>query len=126
MPPARCSTQEALEERRLLHRRVAHRDEHDALGVRERRQTDADGVRGALLRLLAHRRGAIGHGRLDRVRPVAGHDHRTLNANAGEGVEHVEDEWAAGKRVQHLRDAGSHAGTLPRGQDDGRGCGQVD
>ena len=64
------------------------------------------------------------HRGLDRIGPVAGHDHRTLDADRRERVKDVEDERAAGKRVQHLRDAGAHAGALARGQDDGLGRGQ--
>ena len=93
-----------------------------ALG--NRLEADADGVRRSALRLLAHRRGSIADRGLDRLGAVAGHDHRALDADRREGVEDVVDQRTAGKRVQHLRDAGAHAGALARGQDDGRGRGQ--
>ena len=115
---------DALEERRRLHRRVAHGHEHDAIGAGDRLEADADGVRRSALRLLAHRRGSIADRGLDRFGSVPGHDHRTLHADRRKGVEDVEDERPAGERVQHLRDAGAHAGALARGQDDGRGRGQ--
>ena len=115
---------DALEERWRQHRRVAHRDEHDAIGAGNGLETDADGVARSALRLLAHRGGSIADRGLHRLGPVPGHDHRALHADRREGVEDMEDERAAGKRVQHLRDAGAHADALARGQDDGLGRGQ--
>ena len=78
------------EERGGQQRRVAHRDEDDAVGAGDGLEADANGVGRPALRLLAHRRGSIPDRGLDRIGPVAGHDHRTLDADRREGVEDVE------------------------------------
>ena len=121
----RLLAQDGAVQVRGLHRRVAHGDEDGGHVARDRGQPDADRVGGSALRLLAHRGGAIGDVCVHGVGAVAGDDHRTIDAGRVEGVEDVVDQGATGERMQHLRDAGAHAGSLAGGQDDGRWGGQL-
>jgi hypothetical protein len=122
VPPAVCSAITRSSSEGGSSGASPHRDEDDAVGADHGLETDANGIAGPALRLLAHRRGSTSHRGLDCIGPMADHDHRPLDADRRERVKDVEDERPAGKRVQHLRDAGAHAGALARGQDDGLGA----
>jgi hypothetical protein len=125
VPAGALALQELAIQLRRLERGVAHRHQDRLHVIRERLDADANRVGSATLWLLSHRGGAAPHGRLDRVGPVSGHHHRTAHARHRERVEHVVDHRAAGQRMEDLRDARAHAGTLAGGQDDGRGGGQL-
>ena len=79
------------------------------------------GIGGAALRLLDHRARPFAERRRDRLGAMPDHDDRTVDAGLRERGEDVVEHRPTGQRMEHLRDAGSHAGALAGGQDDGRG-----
>ena len=87
------------------------------------REAGADRVGGPELRLLANAQRAVAEVRLHLLGVVPGDHHLLLDAGRAQRGEDVVEHRPARHRVQHLGQAGPHAGSLAGGQHDRRGDG---
>ena len=74
---------------------------------------------GRILDRYRGRHGRLRHRRLDVAHAVGEHDHRIFRLEPRGGRQHMADHAPARQRVQHLRKAGLHAGSLAGGEHDG-------
>ena len=112
--------QELGKERCRDERRIRHRH-HDLVRVGgDLLEAGTNGIGGPLLRLLAHRSRPPREQRLDLFRSMPDHDNWLLDPGRGERGQHVLEHRASGERVENLRQARAHAGSLSGGKDDRR------